>query len=188
MESPYPSPRNWQDFEPALGLGIGSGASERYYARLSEVPATDEMVGIQAEFVGKGANHLKVTLTPQARGKQIPRFPSVYLLVQNLGTKALVRGYNEREYNQTGTPVAFTRPVVIDITLPEQGGPNMYFQGKARVWVVVSSDPVWYGPVEGQDEDGNMIAQGRAAGASRWTGVVRSAPLVVDLAKGEEGH
>jgi hypothetical protein len=84
----------------------------------------------------------------------------------------------------------FTRPIVIDITLPEQGGPNSYFQGKARVSVAVASDPVWYGPSEdAEDNGGQVLGNGRvrAAPASRWTGIVKSAPMEVTLARpGEE--
>jgi hypothetical protein len=191
MESPYPSPRNWNDFEPALGLGIGEGAHERYFARLSEVPAKDEVVGIAAEFVGKGTRHLKVTLTPQAKGRQIPRYPSVYLLVENLGEATRLRGYNDREYVQTGDAVGFSKPVVIDIKLPEQGGPASYFQGKARVSVVVASDPVWYGPSEdSEDNGGQLLGNGRrvATSAVRWMGMVKSAPMEVTLAKPGEGE
>jgi hypothetical protein len=196
MESPYPSPRAWNDFEPALGLGIGEGATERYYARISEVPSGDDVVKIAAAFVGKGTSHLRVTLTPVNGGKaggparQIPRYPSVYLLVENLGQTARMRGFNDREYIQTGDSVMFTRPIVIDITLPEQGGPNSYFQGKARVSVAVASDPVWYGPSEdAEDNGGQVLGNGRvrAAPASRWTGIVKSAPMEVTLARpGEE--
>ncbi len=192
MESPYPSPRNWNDFEPALGLGIGEGPRERYFARLSEVSATDDVVGITAQFVGRGSSHLKVTLTPQVKGRQIPRYPSLYLLVENLGEATRLRGFNDREYIQTGDSVGFSRPVVIDITLPEQGGPNTYFQGKARVSVVVASDPVWYGPSEdNEDNGGQVLGNGRpraaAVAAARWTGMVKSAPMDVTLMKPGEG-
>ena len=80
--------------------------------------------------------------------------------------------------------------LVIDIKLPEQSGPGAYFQGKARISVVVASDPVWYGPSEDAEDNGGQIlgtGRPRAQAANRWTGMVRSAPMEVTLTKPGEG-
>lgn len=190
LESPYPSLRNWSDFETALPLGIGDGPMERYYPRIADIPAADDYVGIAAQVVGKGMKEIKITLTPQAKGKQIPRFPSIYLVLQSEKGAIRSRGYNERDYVQTGNYIVFTKPITIDITMQNGNGPEQYIQGKARLSVIVASDPVWYGPVEnGQEDDAMALAPARVRPGSpavRWTGMVRSASIDVVLGGADE--
>ncbi|HVS72568.1 MAG TPA: hypothetical protein VHQ47_15030, partial [Phycisphaerae bacterium] len=188
MTSPYPMARTLDDFEPALGLGIGEGADERYYGHVADLPAADDVVAIRAEADADGG-HVKVTLTPREKGRMLPRYPSIYLLYDGLTEAPRVRGANQREFIQTGDSVAFTRPAVITITMPD-GGPSSAYQGKARLSVMVASDPVWYGPATAGDDSGGLVLgpngparpgrQGSAAG--RWVGIVKSAPVDVKLA------
>ncbi len=155
---------------------------------MADLPESDDVVAIRAE-ADAAAQHLKVTLTPRAQGRLLPRYPSIYLLFDGLSTAPRVRGVNQREFIQTGDSVAFTRPVVIDIAMPDEGPANAY-QGSARLSVIVASDPVWYGPASAGDDSGGLmlgpngpVRAGRSVLApGRWIGIVKSAPVAVKLA------
>jgi hypothetical protein len=112
---------------------------------------------------------------------QLPGYPALYLLVENLGPPVGVHIISERQSGGSPIGTRFNVPIVIDAQLPAEWSSRLPFTGKIKLSVVFAAEQVKGGlEQEGDGYDPAAVANyGRSLKpiTKRWTSIVKSTPV-----------